>query len=192
MPDVKERLDVLLVKRGLAESRHRAQALILGGAVSVMGSPVMKAGLAVGVDADILVRAPGERYVSRGAHKLVAALDAFAMDVSHVTAVDVGASTGGFTDVLLRRGAVRVYAIDVGYGQLDWGLRGDERVTVMERTNLRNVESLPEAPGLAVVDVSFISLALIFPVLARLLAPDATAVTLIKPQFEAGKGRVGK
>lgn len=188
----KERLDVLIVQRGLAETRQRAQGLILGGAVTVAGVVVLKAGTMVNLDAEFHVGAPGDDYVGRGALKLVAGLDAFATSVGGRIALDVGASTGGFTDVLLRRGAERVYAIDVGYGQLAWRLREDARVVVMERTNFRFVDSLPEAPSLIVVDVSFISLSMIFPVMSKLAAASSDAITLIKPQFEAGKGRVGK
>ena len=186
------RLDVLLTERGLAESRRRAQGLILAGAVTVNGVNDPKASTLVDGDADIQVRVPEDEPVSRGSHKLEAALATFDIDVSGKIAVDVGASTGGFTDVLLRRGAAKVYAVDVGYGQLSWRLREDERVVAMERTNFRTVESLPEAPEVAAVDVSFISLGLIFPALFRVTAPGVDAVVLIKPQFEAGKDRVGK
>jgi len=189
---MKKRLDVVMVDRGLVESRQRAQALVLAGAVTVDGSRVARSAAPIEETAEIEIQAVGEEYVSRGGLKLAAALDSFALDVAGRIAVDVGASTGGFTDVLLRRGAQRVYSIDVGYGQLDWWLRRDPRVVVMERTNFRHLKALPEAPRVAVVDVSFISLKLILPVLARLVMPDAVAIVLIKPQFEAGRGQVGK
>jgi 23S rRNA (cytidine1920-2'-O)/16S rRNA (cytidine1409-2'-O)-methyltransferase len=186
------RLDRALVERELADSRDRAQGLILAGAVRVDGTVTLKAAVDVSDSAEVTVDRPGDELASRGGHKLEAALDRFSVAIAEHIAVDVGASTGGFTDVLLRRGAERVYAVDVGYGQLAWRLRSDPRVVVMERTNFRNLESLPEAPGIATVDVSFISLRLILPVLRRLLSPSAQAVVLIKPQFEVGRGRVGK
>lgn len=189
---MRKRLDVLLLERGLAESRHRAQGLILAGAVRVEGKALMKAGAPVDEDSRISIENAGDRYVSRGARKLAAALDSFDVDVAGLVALDVGASTGGFTDVLLRKGASRVYAVDVGYGQLAWMLRQDRRVVVMERTNFRLLESLPETPQFAAVDVSFISLNVILPVAARILDPTAESVVLIKPQFEAGKQSVGK
>lgn len=189
---MKDRLDSLIVDRGLAESRHRAQAMILAGAVKVDGSRVLKAGKLIYPDSTIEIDRPEDEYVSRGALKLAAALDTFQLQVDGKTAVDVGASTGGFTDVLLRRGARRVYAIDVGYGQFSWRLRQDPRVVVMERTNFRHLDALPEPTELAVVDVSFISLALILPTLTRLTTPHADAVVLVKPQFEAGRDNVRK
>ena len=181
-----------MVQRGLAPSRQRAQALILAGAVSIGGTTVLKAGLQVADDVQLTVRESGDEYVSRGGHKLAAALDAFSIVVEGSIAIDVGASTGGFTDVLLRRGAQRVYAVDVGYGQLAWTMRQDPRVIVMERTNVRYLNSLPEVPDLAVVDVSFISLNLVLPALTRLVSDTADTVALIKPQFEAGRHNVGK
>jgi 23S rRNA (cytidine1920-2'-O)/16S rRNA (cytidine1409-2'-O)-methyltransferase len=191
--DARERIDQLLVKRGLAESRERAQALILGGKVFVGDRRVEKAGGRVSLDAAIEVRGKLP-YVGRGGMKLAAALDAFGLDVTGATALDAGASTGGFTDCLLRRGARRVYAVDVGYGQLAWKLRADPRVVVMDRTNLRHLtpDVLPERPDLATLDLSFISLGAVLPVVARLLAPGAGVVALVKPQFEVGKGKVGK
>lgn len=187
----KIRLDQLLVARGLAESRQRAQAMILAGEVTVNGHPAQKPGMAVPQDAAVTVRA-GLPYVSRGGLKLAHALETFGLDVKGKVCLDVGASTGGFTDCLLQHGAARVYAVDVGYGQLDWRLRQDPRVVVLEKTNIRYLETLPESPNLAVVDVSFISLRLVLPVVWRLIAPGAQVVALVKPQFEVGKGQVGK
>jgi 23S rRNA (cytidine1920-2'-O)/16S rRNA (cytidine1409-2'-O)-methyltransferase len=187
----KERLDVLLVTRGMAESRSAAQKLILAGQVFIGQNRADKPGMPVAVGSVIHVR-QGLPYVSRGGLKLQAALDAFALNVSGLTCADVGASTGGFTDCLLQRGAARVYAIDVGYGQLDWKLRRDPRVVVMERTNARYLESLPEQVDLATVDASFISLTLILPQVCRWLKDSGQVVTLVKPQFEAGRDQVGK
>jgi 23S rRNA (cytidine1920-2'-O)/16S rRNA (cytidine1409-2'-O)-methyltransferase len=186
------RLDAAVVEGGLAESRARAQALIGGGAIAVNGEVVTKAGAPVDADARIeLVREPMP-YVSRGGLKLKHALDTFRVPIAGKVAADIGASTGGFTDVLLRQGAARVYAIDVGYGQLAWPLRNDDRVVVMERTNIRHLESLPEQVEVAVVDTSFISLRQVLPAVARLLLSGGDAVVLIKPQFEAGRDQVGK
>ena len=187
----KERLDQALVRRGLAESRAQAQGIIRAGEVRLGDIIVDKPGLRVAVDAPISV-ASRRRFVSRGGDKLDAALTRFEIDVGGYTAADVGASTGGFTDCLLQRGAVRVYAIDVGYGQLAWNLRNDPRVEVMERTNARYLEELPEAMDLVTVDVSFISLRLILPAALRWLKPSGQIVALVKPQFEAGKSEVGK
>jgi len=187
----KERLDKLLVARGLAESREQAQRLIMAGLVLVADRPATKSGHKIPVDADIRVK---ERppYVSRGGHKLAAGLEAFGVTPAGLVCADLGASTGGFTDVLLQRGAARVYAVDVGYGQLHWRLRNDPRVVVMERTNARYLESLPEPVQLVVIDASFISLRLILPAAGRILAPNGQIIALIKPQFEAGRERVGK
>ena len=190
-PGNKTRLDVLLVARGLAPTRERAQALVLAGEVLVDGAAADKPALLVAEGADVAVRA-GLPYVSRGGLKLAHGLDTFGVDPAGRVALDAGASTGGFTDCLLQRGAARVYAVDVGYGQLDWRLRQDPRVVVLDKTNIRYLESLPERPGLAVVDVSFISLRLALPAIRRLLADGAEAVVLVKPQFEAGRGQVGK
>lgn len=189
----KERLDLLLVEAGLVESRERARRLILAGQVRVAGAVVDKAGAQVRRDAALEVRETLP-YVSRGGLKLAAALDAFALDVAGCTAVDVGASTGGFTDCLLQRGAAHVFAVDVGYGQLAWKLRSDPRVVPIERTNIRALEVLPGGvlADLAVIDASFISLALVLPATLRLLAPHARIVALVKPQFEAGRAQVGK
>src|SRR5438034_1086495 len=188
---MKERLDLVLVARGLSESREKAQRLIMAGKVFVNGQRVDKAGAPVADTAQVELR--GELpYVSRGGHKLASALDRFTIDVSGRVCADVGASTGGFTDVLLQRGAAKVYAIDVGYGQLDWKLRSNPCVVVMDRTNIRDVESLPEPAQFASIDVSFISLRLVLPVVRQLLTMDADVVALVKPQFEAGRGKVGK
>jgi 23S rRNA (cytidine1920-2'-O)/16S rRNA (cytidine1409-2'-O)-methyltransferase len=191
------RLDVLLVERGLAPSRERARALVLAGVVLVDGRPITKAGTAVDPDAAVQVREPDHPYVSRGGLKLAHALDAFAIAVDGRLALDIGASTGGFTDVLLRRGARRVVALDVGHGQLDWRLRNDPRVVVIERVNARSLTAdmlPPDARQVDVVtiDVSFISLGYILPVIPPLLAPGADVVALVKPQFEAGRAEVGK
>ena len=191
MPKDKERLDLLLVERGLMATRARAQASIMAGEVRVNGERVDKAGTPVPRDATIEVAAPMP-YVSRGGFKLAGALDALGVGVAGRSCADVGACTGGFTDVLLQRGAARVYAIDVGQGQLDWKLRQDARVTVLEKTNARYLESLPEPVELVVIDVSFISLRLILPAVARWVDPAADVVALIKPQFEAGPESVGK
>ncbi len=187
----KERLDVLLVERGLLDTRARARAAIMAGEVSVNGQRVDKAGTAVPLDATIELATPMP-YVSRGGFKLAGALDAFGVAVAGRVCADVGACTGGFTDVLLQRGAARVFAIDVGQGQLDWKLRQDERVVVLEKTNARYLESLPQPIDLATIDVSFISLRLILPAVAAWLAPAADVVALVKPQFEAGPESVGK
>lgn len=189
----KERLDLLVVARGLAESREQAQRLIMAGEVEVNGVRQDKPGRAIPVDAAITVRQPLP-YVSRGGLKLAAALDAFAFDVNGCVAIDVGASTGGFTDCLLQRGATRVYAIDVGYGQLAWKLQSDARVVVLDRTNVRHLEALPDGvlADLAVIDASFISLTQVLPATVRLIKPDAQVIALVKPQFEAGIDDVGK
>ena len=191
---MKARLDRLLVDRGLAPSRERAQRLIMAGEVLVAEHVVSKPGTEVPDDAPLRLRTEPSAWVSRGGEKLVGALDAFGVALTGRVVVDVGASTGGFTDVCLRRGARRVFAVDVGYGQLAWALRQDARVVVIERTNARTLEPgmLPEVPDVAVVDVSFISLALVLPAVARVLAPDGEIVALVKPQFEVGKGEVGK
>jgi 23S rRNA (cytidine1920-2'-O)/16S rRNA (cytidine1409-2'-O)-methyltransferase len=186
---MKKRLDVLLVERGLAETRERAQALILAGEVMVNNRAVRQAGIRLGEAAGITVRSRLP-YVSRGGYKLAGALDDFKVSPTGMVCADLGASTGGFTDVLLQRGAARVYSVDVGYGQLAWKLRQDPRVIVMDRVNARYLESLPEPVDLVVIDVSFISLELILRVAKRLLKLGGELVALIKPQFEAGRGRV--
>ena len=188
------RLDVALVECGLAASRERARALILAGHVRVDGQVVSKAGAPVALDARVELDAPDHPYVGRGGIKLAHALDAFAIDPAGRRALDVGASTGGFTDVLLQRGAASVIALDVGRGQLDWRLRTDPRVLVREGVNARSLtaEDVPHAVDLVTIDVAFISLRHILPALPRLLAPGADVVALVKPQFEAGRDEVGK
>jgi 23S rRNA (cytidine1920-2'-O)/16S rRNA (cytidine1409-2'-O)-methyltransferase len=190
----RERLDKLLVDRGLTTSRERARALILAGQVVVGEHAIDKAGTKVDIDVAIRVKGDDLPFVSRGGLKLAHALEVFVVDVAGRTAIDVGASTGGFTDCLLQRGVARVYAVDVGYGQLAWKLRGDPRVVCMERTNIRQLtpEILGASPDLAVIDASFISLDKVLPPTLVLLAPEAEVVALIKPQFEVGKGQVGK
>lgn len=190
----KLRLDRLLVERGLAESRTRAEALILAGRVSVAGRESVKPGTPVPPDAEISVALPTHPWVSRGGVKLAAALDHFGIDPSGRICLDVGASTGGFTDVLLARGARRVYAVDVGYGQLHARLRTDPRVVLLEKVNARGLSEreVPEPVELFVADVSFISLTMILPAAVPLLAPGAAAVLLVKPQFESARGEVGK
>jgi len=187
----KVRLDVLLVKRGLVSSRETGRRMIMAGQVRVAGEVSDKPGQRVPADAIVTVDA-GQPYVSRGGFKLAAALDRFDLDVAGWVVADVGASTGGFTDCLLQRGADRVYAIDVGYGQLAWKLRQDPRVIVMERTNARYLERLPETVDLVTIDASFISLRLLLPTVARWLRDAGHAVPLIKPQFEAGRRQVSK
>lgn len=190
----KERLDSLLCIRQLAESREKAKAFILSGAVIVDGEKVDKVGLRVRVDAEIVIKKPPFSFVSRGGCKLEWALKTFQVDVAGKTAIDVGASTGGFTDCLLQRGAKKVYAVDVGYGQLAWRLRQDPRVVAIERQNIRSLsgEKIPDPVDLATVDVSFISLEKVIPCILLLLDTKASLVVLVKPQFEVGKGEVGK
>ena len=196
----KVRLDVLLVERGLAESRAKAQAMIMAGQVRVADQVALKPATAVSADSVLTVDS-GPRFVSRGGEKLEAALKTFLMDVTGMTCADVGASTGGFTDCLLQRGAAKVYAIDVGKGILHWKLRNDPRVVVMEETNARYVESLPEPVSLVTVDASFISLKILLPVVKKWVSPSSLAplpagegnvIALIKPQFEAGKRDVAR
>ena len=188
------RLDLEMARRGLAESRERAQRMIMAGLVRVNSRPAAKADLKVGASARIEVARSSPEYASRGAWKLLAALDHFAVKVEGRYALDVGASTGGFTDVLLARGAAGVVALDVGYGQLALRLRNNPRVTVLDRTNVRFVQArdLPYQPGLIVIDTSFISLRLVLPAVIRIAARPAEIVALVKPQFEVGKGLVGK
>ena len=194
----RERLDKLLVDRGLAASRERANALVMSGAVRVVGKHALKPGTLIDADAEITLAGAGDHpYVSRGALKLEKGLEAFAIDPTGMVALDIGASTGGFTDLLLRRGATRVYAIDVGYGQLAWSLRQDPRVVVLERTNVRAMDLalVPEPCDLAVIDVSFISLTLVLPRIAELLQHGPTPksiVALVKPQFEAGREHIAR
>ena len=190
----KTRLDVLLFEKGLVPSRERAKTTIMAGSVFVNGQRVDKPGTAVADDSMIEVRGNPVAFVSRGGLKLEKALKVFSINPSEKICIDCGASTGGFTDCLLKGGAAKVYAVDVGYGQLAWGLRNDPRVVSMERTNIRYVteEQIPEKLDLAVIDVSFISLKLVLPVVYNLLKADGEVACLIKPQFEAGKDRVGK
>jgi 23S rRNA (cytidine1920-2'-O)/16S rRNA (cytidine1409-2'-O)-methyltransferase len=193
---VKVRLDLLLVARGLAPTRERSRALILAGDVMVGGRPATKAGVLVDDRVDLSLRRPDHPWVGRGGVKLAHAVDVFAVDVRGQAALDLGASTGGFTDVLLARGARRVVAVDVGSGQLDWRLRTDPRVTCLEGINARYLtpDQLPgdlRVFGIVTIDVSFISLAHILPVVPALLAPDGRAIALVKPQFEAGRAEVG-
>lgn len=190
----KKRLDVLLVERGLAESRQKALATVMSGIVFVNGQRAGKAGQAVSVDAELELRGQALAYVSRGGLKLEKAVHAFGLTLSELTCADIGASTGGFTDCMLQNGAKKVYAVDVGYGQLDWRLRNDPRVVCMERTNARYLthEQIPEELDFASVDVSFISLSRILPAVSGLLREEGRAVCLVKPQFEAGRDKVGK
>jgi len=187
----KKRIDSLLVERGLVETRARAQALVMAGKVEVGGKTVAKAGTLVAGDAEVNVAEPPP-FVGRGGIKLDHALSQFGLDVSDKVAVDIGASTGGFTDCLLKRGASRVYAVDVGYGQLDYRLRQDPRVVVMERINARYSFSIPEKVDLATFDLSFISVEKVIPSVACLLKDGGYLLVLLKPQFEARKGEVGR
>lgn len=187
----KQRLDLALVERGLVASREKARALVMAGEVRVRGNVETRASALIAEDVAIEIAQPA-RFVGRGGEKLDAALDAFAIGVRGLVAMDVGASTGGFTDCMLQRGAARVYAIDVGYGQLDLRLREDPRVVVMERTNIRDLQSLPEPIALATVDTSFISLTNVLPAVIRIVQPGADIVALVKPQFEAGRAEVGR
>lgn len=197
MAQPKVRLDQLLVARGLAASRERARALILAGDVTVHGTPMAKAGTQVNADAEIALSRPDHPWASRGGLKLAHALETFQIDATNALALDIGASTGGFTDVLLHRGARKVIALDVGRNQIDWRLRGDPRVVVMEGVNARGIA--PETfPGdarvfdIVTIDVSFISLRHILPAVPPLLAPAGRVVALVKPQFEAGRDEVGR
>jgi 23S rRNA (cytidine1920-2'-O)/16S rRNA (cytidine1409-2'-O)-methyltransferase len=189
-----QRIDLLLVERGLAESREKAQAMVLAGEVLADEQKVDKPGHRVRADAEIRLLGLAPKFVSRGGYKLEAALDGFGIDVAGKICADIGASTGGFSDCLLQRGAGKVYAVDVGAGQLHWNIRQDPRVVVQDRVNARYLtrEILPEPLEFACCDVSFISVTLIVPALAPLLGPRADLVVLVKPQFEVGKGQVGK
>ena len=191
---MRQRLDAEMARRGLAQSRESARRLIMAGRVRVNSRPTEKADLRVDADAQIMVVGGEREYASRGAYKLIAAFDHFHIGVAGRKALDVGASNGGFTDVLIRRGAAQVIALDVGYGQLAEHLRTDPRVIVMDRTNIRHVRppDLPYRPDLVVIDASFISLKLVLPPVIELTAPVADILALVKPQFEAGKGKVGK
>jgi 23S rRNA (cytidine1920-2'-O)/16S rRNA (cytidine1409-2'-O)-methyltransferase len=191
---IKIRLDRLLVERGLAESREKAQAVIFAGQVLVNGRKLDKAGALAPEDAEIRILGETPRYVGRGGLKLEAALNEFGVSPEGKTALDIGASTGGFTDCLLQHGCKKVYAVDVGYGQMAWKLRQDPRVVVIERTNIREMDPslVPEPADLAVIDVSFISLEKVIPPVLAFMRPDAEIIALIKPQFEVGKELVGK
>ncbi len=190
----RKRIDVLLVDLDLAPTRSRARSLIMEGVVFVDGMRLDKAGAVVKENSDISIRESSQKYVSRGGFKLESALSGFGVDVDGMTALDIGASTGGFTDCLLQKGASKIYAVDVGYGQLDWKLRNDERVVVMERVNARYIkpEDIAELVDVLVIDVSFISVTKILPPAVQILKPGGVLVALVKPQFEVGKGEVGK
>lgn len=190
----KERLDIVLYSRGFFPSRERARSAIMAGVVFVNGARVDKPGTQLDPQADIEVRGPDPAFVSRGGFKLEKALRAFGIDLAGEVVLDVGASTGGFTDCALKHGAALVYAVDVGYGQLDWSLRRDPRVVVLERTNIRHLapSALEVPPSFFTIDVSFISLKLVLPRVDELTAPEARGVALVKPQFEAGRNLVGK
>lgn len=190
----RKRLDLIIVEKALAPSRERARALIMSGRVLVNGQVVDKPGVAMTPDSLIEVSGADLPYVSRGGLKLEGALKDFALEVSGWVCLDVGASTGGFTDCLLQKGASRVYAVDVGYGQLAWSLRRDSRVVVIERTNIRHMpdDRIPEGVDFMTIDVSFISLKIVVPAVLKFLKPDGRILALVKPQFEVGKGQVGK
>lgn len=191
---MKERLDVLLAEKGLFPSREKAKAAVMAGVVSVDGQRIDKAGTRVDTDADITVIDQGCPYVSRGGLKLEKAIDSFGIDLEGAKAADIGASTGGFTDCMLQHGASHIWCIDVGYGQLDWKLRNDPRITNLEKTNIRYLErgQVEEDLDFISIDVSFISLKLVFPVAASLLCGEGSLVCLVKPQFEAGRDQVGR
>jgi len=191
---MKERLDILLVERGMVSSREKARALIMEGNVLVNGIPVTKAGSLVSSDASIELRGEEIPYVSRGGLKLDAALNHFGMNLNGAIAMDVGSSTGGFTDCMLQKGALKVYCIDVGYGQMDWTLRNDPRVVLLERTNIRYLEKerIHDMIDIATIDVSFISLKNVLPKVTEFVKGGGEILALVKPQFEVGKGEVGK
>ncbi len=190
----KERLDRVLVERGLVSTRERARSLVMEGKVFIDGHPCTKPGTLINPDRDIQLKDAGLPYVSRGGLKLEAALLHFKIDVTHKIAMDVGCSTGGFTDCLLKHGARKVYCIDVGYGQLAWSLRNDPRIILFEKTNIRYLQrdAIPEAIDIATVDVSFISLTKVLPRVIEFLKPEGEALCLVKPQFEVGRKDVGK
>jgi 23S rRNA (cytidine1920-2'-O)/16S rRNA (cytidine1409-2'-O)-methyltransferase len=194
MADKKERLDKIIFDRGLTSSRERARALIMEGKVAVNGVPASKAGDMIAADAQIEIKGEDLKYVSRGGLKLEAAIKSFDIDLKGKIAMDVGSSTGGFTDVMLQEGAARVYCVDVGYGQLAWKLRQDQRVVLIERTNIRYLEreKIPDVIDIATIDVSFISLDKVVPKVIEFLSEKGEIVALIKPQFEVGKGQVGR
>jgi len=191
---MKERLDKIIVDRGLVKSRERARALIMEGKVFINDIPVTKAGTLIDTKTDIELRGGNIPYVSRGGLKLEAALKHFNIDLQDKTAMDVGSSTGGFTDCMLKNGAKRVYCIDVGYGQIAWALRNDSRIILLERTNIRHLEKekIPDEIDIAAVDVSFISLTKVIPKVVEFLKSSGEILSLVKPQFEVGKGKVGK
>jgi 23S rRNA (cytidine1920-2'-O)/16S rRNA (cytidine1409-2'-O)-methyltransferase len=190
----KQRLDLLVVEKGLASSRQRARALIMAGKILVDTQRMEKPGVPVSVDSQIILKGEDLSFVSRGGLKLEGALKALNLEVRDLICLDVGASTGGFTDCLLQHGAARVYAVDVGYGQLAWKLRQDERVVVIERTNIRHMrpDLMTEPADLVTIDTSFISLKIVVPAVIKFVKPSGRILALIKPQFEAGKGKVGK
>jgi 23S rRNA (cytidine1920-2'-O)/16S rRNA (cytidine1409-2'-O)-methyltransferase len=190
----KERIDILLVERGLADSREKAKKIIMAGVVLVDNERVDKPGTKVEIEKDIRIKGTPLKYVGRGGLKLEKAITEFSLDLNGKVALDIGASTGGFSDCMLQNGIKKVYAIDVGYGQLDWKIRSDPKVVTMDRTNIRHVtiEDIGELADFITIDVSFISLKLVLPVVKELLAEDGKVVALIKPQFEAGKENVGK
>jgi 23S rRNA (cytidine1920-2'-O)/16S rRNA (cytidine1409-2'-O)-methyltransferase len=194
VPRKKHRLDLILVEKGLVKSRQRARAMIMAGRVLVNDQPVDKPGFFVSYEDKVNVKGDDNPYVGRGGLKLEAALQNLPIDVCDAVCIDVGASTGGFTDCLLQHGAERVYAVDVGYGQLAWKMRQNQRVIVIERTNIRHMpdDAIPEPVDLITIDVSFISLKIVIPTVIRFMKPKASILALIKPQFEAGKGQVGK
>lgn len=194
MSSLKTRLDILLVNSGLAKSRERGKSLIMSGRVLVNNIPVYKPGILVPFDSEIRLKGEDIPYVSRGGLKLEKAITALQMDIKGLDCLDIGSSTGGFTDCLLQKGAKRVFAVDVGYGQLAWKLRQDKRVIAFERTNIRNMASdaLPCPVDLVTVDVSFISLKIVVPPIIKFIKENAIILALIKPQFEIGKGKVGK
>ena len=194
VPEKKQRLDLIIVEKGLVKSRQRARALIMAGRIRVNGQLVDKPGFFVSGKDKVDFKGDENPYVSRGGLKLEAALKNLPVNVSGAVCIDVGASTGGFTDCLLQHGAERVYAVDVGYGQLAWEIRRDQRVVVIERTNVRHMSdnAIPQAADLITIDVSFISLKIVVPAVIRFLKPNASILALIKPQFEVGKGQVGK
>ena len=191
---MKDRLDKIMVDRALVKSRERARALIMEGKVLVDGSPVTKAGAMINTDSSITLKSGDIPYVSRGGLKLKAAIDFFSIDLKDKTAMDIGSSTGGFTDCMLQMGAKKVYCIDVGYGQIAWPLRNDPRVILLERTNIRHLERkrIPDIIDIATIDVSFISLTKVIPKVLEFLKEDGEILALVKPQFEVGKGEVGK
>lgn len=188
----KERLDILLVQKGFFSSREKAKASIMAGEIYVDGKRIEKAGEFVSINSSIEVKTNSLPYVSRGGLKLQKAIETFNINVTGKIALDIGASTGGFTDCLLKHGALKVYAVDVGYGQLDWNLRNDPRVINMEKTNIRFLDTLPEIVDMITIDVSFISLELVIPTADKFLKSEGDLIALIKPQFEAGREKVGK